>query len=62
MELTTDQRNYCYKVCPLGKAKSQELLDTLNSAYDAAMDMVAFVEKCAKTCSRCQNGEIEDGK
>ena len=50
MELTKEQRDYCHKECPIGKAKSKEFLDANNSAYDAAMDMWFFVEKCIKTC------------
>lgn len=43
-------RDYCIYVCPIGKAKSAELLDACESAWDAAMDMHAFVDMCEKTC------------
>jgi hypothetical protein len=59
MELTKEQRDYCYKECPIGKAKSKEFLDANNSAYDAALDMMWFVEKCSETCERCKNGKSE---
>jgi hypothetical protein len=42
--------NFCIKGCPIGIEKSRELLDKNNSAYDAAMDMQFFVDKCIKTC------------
>lgn len=42
--------DFCIKECPLGKKKSEELLDKNNSAYDAAVDMLYFVEECIKTC------------
>ena len=57
MELTKEQRDYCYKECPIGKAKSEEFLDANNSAYDAALDMMWFVEKCSETCERCKKNE-----
>lgn len=41
---------YCIKTCELGKRKSEEFLALNNSAYDAAMDMCAFVDKCRITC------------
>ena len=59
MELTSEQRAYCYRECPIGKVKSKEFLDASNSAYDAALDMMRFVEKCAETCERCKNGNSE---
>ena len=43
-------RDFCIKSCPLGKEKSKEFLNENNSAYDAAIDMRLFVEKCLKTC------------
>jgi hypothetical protein len=55
MELTSAQRAYCYQECPVGKVKSKEFLDASNSAYDAALDMMWFVEKCSETCERCKN-------
>lgn len=59
MELTKEQQDYCYRECPIGKTKSRELLDASNSAYDAALDMMWFVEKCSETCERCKNGKSE---
>ncbi len=41
---------YCDKNCLIGKEKSKEFLDSNNSAYDAAMDFMWFVEECFKTC------------
>lgn len=46
----SEVKDFCIRECPLGKEKSQELLDRNNSAYDAAMDMCFFVEECIKTC------------
>ena len=43
---------YCDKNCPIGKEKSRELLDSSNSAYDAALDFMWFTEECFKTCPR----------
>ena len=59
MELTKEQQDYCYRECPIGKAKSRELLDESNSAYDAALDMPWFVQKYSETCGRCKNGSSE---
>lgn len=47
-------KNICIQECPIGKAKSQELLDKYNSAFDAASEMWVFVEQCSQTCERCQ--------
>lgn len=49
-------RDICIQECPIGKAKSQELLDKYNSAFDAASEMWVFVEKCSQTCERCRCG------
>jgi hypothetical protein len=46
----SEVRDYCIKECPLGIEKSKEFLEINNSAYDAAMDMHFFVEKCINTC------------
>lgn len=54
MDLTIEQRIYCSDECPIGKAKKEELLNTHNSGYDAALEMHWFVEKCAETCERCK--------
>ena len=43
-------KDYCIKDCPIGKAKTEELLRKNNSVYDAAMDMHFFVKECRKTC------------
>lgn len=59
MEPTKEQKDYCYRDCPIGKAKSKEFLDANNSAYDAALDMMGFIEKCAKTCERYKDGNSE---
>lgn len=48
---------YCIKQCENGIAKSNEFLDNNNSAYDAAIDMWAFVEECKKTCPHCKNNK-----
>ena len=42
--------SYCDKVCPIGRQASKDFLDSNNSAYDAAMDFLAFVENCFRTC------------
>ena len=52
MKLTLDQKLYCSDTCPIGKAKKKDLLDTNNSGYDAALDMLAFVEHCSENCER----------
>jgi hypothetical protein len=54
MMLTDEQREYCSNQCPIGKKKKEQLLDMNNSAYDAAIGMLWFVEKCAETCERCK--------
>lgn len=54
MELTTEQRLYCSDQCPIGRAKKTELLNIHNSVYDAAFELLWFVEKCAETCERCK--------
>ena len=54
MDLTIEQRMYCSDECLIGKAKKEELLNTHNSGYDAALEMHWFVEKCAETCERCK--------
>jgi hypothetical protein len=41
---------YCNEVCPIGKQKSKEFLDTNNSFYDAVVDFRHFVDSCFKTC------------
>lgn len=46
----SEVRDFCIKGCPIGLEKSKEFLDKNNSAYDAAMDMHFFVDKCIKTC------------
>jgi hypothetical protein len=57
MELTVEQRLYCSDKCPIGKAKKEEFLERSNSGYDAALDMIWFVEECSKTCERCKVSE-----
>lgn len=52
---------YCIKECPLGKEKSRELLDKNNSAYDAALDMQFFVDKCIKTCPYKDKLQADEG-
>jgi hypothetical protein len=46
----SEVKDFCIKECPIGKKKSREFLDMDNSAYDAALDMYFFVEKCMNTC------------
>lgn len=41
---------YCDKKCPIGIKASKECLDQSNSAYEAAMDFLSFVDECFKTC------------
>jgi hypothetical protein len=48
--MTDTKIDCCAKDCPIGKAKSAELLERENSAYDAAIDFWAFVSECSKTC------------
>jgi hypothetical protein len=36
--------------CPIGKKASSDLLNTCDSAFDAAYDFEAFIENCTKTC------------
>lgn len=45
---------YCSDTCPIGKAKKEQFLEENNSAYDAAFDMIHFVQECTKTCKRCE--------
>ena len=52
-------KQYCSEKCPIGIAKKEELLNSNNSAYDAAMDMYWFVEQCCRTCERYSNGECQ---
>lgn len=44
---------FCIKKCKIGIEKSEEFLEANNSAYDAAIDMWAFVAECKKTCPYC---------
>ena len=55
MELSVEQRLYCSETCPIGKAKKAEFFRDSNSVYDAALDLIWFVEKCAETCDKCKN-------
>jgi hypothetical protein len=55
MELTVEQRRYCLDNCTICKAKEEEFLRSCNSSYDAALDLLWFVEECAETCSRYKN-------
>ena len=57
MELTNEQKLYCSDKCPIGRAKKEEFLERSNSGYDAALDMLWFVEECSKTCERCKVSE-----
>ena len=41
---------YCDKQCKIGITARNKFLDEQNSAYDAALDFLAFTEKCFKTC------------
>lgn len=41
---------YCINECPIGKKQSDEYLSQNNSAYDAAIDMQFFVNRCICTC------------
>jgi hypothetical protein len=41
---------YCMHECPIGCAKSEELLTKNNSVFDAVSDFRLFVEKCFETC------------
>lgn len=41
---------FCIRECPIGKKQSDEFLSQNNSAYDAALDMQDFVDKCKRTC------------
>ena len=59
MELSIEQRLYCSDECPIGKLKKEEFLNNNNSGYNAALDMLCFVEKCAETCKRCKDGNSE---
>lgn len=52
--MTTEQKSYCKDICPIGKQKFEEFLMNNNSPYDAALDMIWFVEKCFMTCERLQ--------
>ena len=40
----------CNSECPKGIKISEELLDKNNSPYDAALDFMAFIKECSKTC------------
>ena len=42
---------FCGEYCKIGKEKSKEFLDSNNSAYDAALDFMWFVDKCFINCS-----------
>lgn len=49
----------CSKDCPKGKKVSEQLLESNNSAYDAAIDFWAFVKDCSLTCPYIKSKEIE---
>jgi hypothetical protein len=58
--MSAEVKHCCIEDCPIGKAKSQELLAGCNSAYDAAMDFIDFVNKCSKECQYKNNLNKED--
>ena len=41
---------YCYEKCQIGKAAAKALLETNNSAFDAATDFNSFAENCFSRC------------
>ena len=51
----------CSKECPKGIKASDECLNKNNSAYDAALDFIAFVNECSKTCSH-KNEPTQENK
>ena len=56
-KLDTNAKMYCVTECELGKRKQKEFLEKNNSAYDAALDMIWFVEDCMRTCPRFNKAE-----
>ena len=40
----------CSDKCPKGRAFLKQVLNDNNSAFDAAVDMWQFVDKCRDTC------------
>ena len=54
MDRSTPDYNYCANVCPVGKAKKDEILHNSDSAIFAAFDMRYFVDQCFKTCKEAQ--------
>lgn len=45
-----EKTNYCWKVCPSGKAFFDELMKTSESAFDMAFDFDEFRKKCYEDC------------
>lgn len=45
MSLSSEQREICLN-CPYGKEKEEYFLKSNNSAFDAAYDMMNFVNAC----------------
>lgn len=45
---------YCYEQCPVGRAASEEFLNTNNSVFGAAMEFQYFTENCFNTCPNKQ--------
>ena len=52
--------NYCDTKCPIGKKASKEFLAKNNSAYDAAIDFINFVENCSKTCTNKEQNNTKE--
>ena len=53
--MTQEQLIYCDRKCPIGMQKREQFLSECESAFDAALDMWAFVDKCSKTCDIMNN-------
>ena len=46
----TKSKPYCYKMCPIGKQKQEELLKENDSVLDAVYDFECFCTACSETC------------
>lgn len=46
-----DKNDVC-ETCQVYIKKKEELLNSNNSAYDAAIDMMFFIDDCLRTCKK----------
>lgn len=55
-----DKKAFCYRVCPEGKAYFEELMNTSESAFDAAFDFEVFCSKCYENCPHHMSRDWEN--